>query len=258
MNPRSHGLRVRFFLLALMVLPCVTTCVYGTTVVAIRAEPNRVVIAADSVAIADGKPAATCNIRVVRKVVVAIAGIVSDPKSEFDAFAVAEKSVVQSHTLRGAADQFARAGVPELRKALFRLRRDEAELYEAGIRRNPQALQAVFGGVQDGIVQYTIAYFSVSDAADGGILVSSRRESCPGSACPSTETTDINVLGENAAVARASPGRSTALGSEAVAIAQALVKTEISNSPMLVGAPISTIVVTDGDPVWVEKGLCKP
>jgi hypothetical protein len=251
-GPRVWAVSLLFFLSASL-----RAGARGTTVVVLRAEPNSVVIATDSLAEMDGRPASVCKIDVLKHVVVTMAGTVSDPESNFNAFALAEQAVSQSLSLRDAANRFSRDGLTGFKAALERLRRTDRNYYETEILQRAQPLQVVFAGIQDGVTQYVIVYFTVTDDPSEKVVVTPHRESCPGSACLSVGTTDINVLGENAAVGQESRGRSASLGTDAVSIARAIVAAEISNTPRKVGPPISIVSISSTGRTWIERGMCK-
>jgi hypothetical protein len=170
---------------------------------------------------------------------------------------MAEEAVSNSKTVQSAADDFGRLAIPGFEVALKRFRREDSKFYAERIKIEQQPLQVVFAAFEDGIAKYVLVFFTITDDTGSRMVVTSKRESCPGSACPSSETNEITVLGEHAAISRQSQNNHAAVGSDAVAATRQLISIEIANRPDIVGPPISILVISRAGPKWIEKGRCE-
>lgn len=248
---RSVRFQTGITMLLLSVFSCVCTEVYGTTIVVMRAGRS-VVLAADSLAIVNHEKNNICKIRKAGHIFFAIAG--TESTEQFHAFALAEKAISQTGSLRAAAKAFMNMVSGPFEEALTRLRNERPSDY-AEIRSKEQPLEAAFAAIENGVPKYVIVTFTITQNSNGRISVAAQYKPCPGSACPSS-TTDINILGENAAATKKF-ARLARNDADAVSVSRKLIETEITSRPGTVGPPISILVIGPSGQTWIEQGECK-
>jgi hypothetical protein len=243
----------RLAVLIIAISTCFCAPVNATTIVVMRTGDGAVIIAADGLAIQDDVPVPCCKIQNTGSVWVAISGPAFI--GQFNAFQIANQSILQSKNIHGAVEAFIKA-IPELFAARIMAMKTGNPKEYARITSEPEPLEVAFAAIEDGIPKYVIVRFTISDNADRTIAVTPHYKSCPGSACPS-KTTDAQFLGENEAAKRRFNKPDIKSSNDAFLVSRKLIESEIAARPEKVGPPISIVAIAADGPHWKFRGECK-
>ncbi len=249
---RAGRIRDYAVLAIFLSIPCITT--HGTAVAVLR-TPKRVIVAADSWQLLDGRIESVCKIHSVATMSYVLAGTVQVAKSGFYADALARHAASNSTTVFDAATQFEKTAARQFTTALKLIKREAPEIYDADVRRKPEPLQVAFFAVEARVPVFVITYFTVQDSSQA-LIVTPHSKYCPGSACPGGR--GIILLGDNDAANKSSQMQSFWTGiTDPVSAVRKLIQTEIDAAPSRVQAPISIVSVDAEGIHWIDKGRCR-
>jgi len=226
---------------------------FATTVVVIR-TPQRVIIAADSLAAANDKHFQTCKIGTNKQFPIsfAIAGSVQD-NGGFSAIDLAETAISTSPDVQSAAHKFELSTTLPFENFVRRRRRDDPAAFKK-LLTEPEPLQVAFAAVEKNVPIYVIAYFTVTVRGQA-ISVAAHENRCPGNGCPSGRGADI--LGENGAARIQVKNPAFWSGLDPLSAARKLAEIEIAEYPEIVGPPISILTIDATGTHWNDRGECK-
>jgi hypothetical protein len=223
------------------------------TTIAILRNKSGIVVSADSlVGSSEGASSTTCKIIPAGNGFFAVAGIADSGNiyRTFNARKIAAQ-VGKESTVKKRADAFRQLALPSFRAAIKDIRRYDPEFFSK-MKDDPQPLQAMFFGIEDGIAVFQVEVFSLT-VTQKEIFIKPSRRACPG-IC--TETVSLEILGENAAAKAAS--RLVKDGGvidphNLVESSRKLVEIEEKASPKYVGgAVVSVIVSAFAPPAWID------
>jgi hypothetical protein len=240
------------YVVLMFVIFCSLSCA-GTAIAALRDESG-MVVSADSLLVDPLTGRSTvCKIIPSGSGFFAVAGVAqsSNQYRTFDALKIAAQ-VGKETTVKTRADAFRRAALPSFRNAVNDIRRYAPNFFSQEIIGKPQALQAIFFGIEGGIATFQVETFSVT-LVKGDIVIKPARIACPG-VC--TESINLQILGENDAAKAAS--RLIKDGGiinphNLVESSRQLINIEERAVPDYVGGSIVSVIVRRSGPAaWID------
>ena len=185
-----------------------------------------------------------CKIHVGDNSAAAMAGLLADSATSFDAATVIRRALNTPGALAQKAHTFEQLVRHPLQQSLD-YGRQHAPILFAAKYSGKKALQTIFATVESGKPKMIVSTFRV--AKSGSLTLDATKELGSG---------QVYVFGENTAIAEYQTGSPRWSDADPVEIIRKFLALEIEDAPDLVGAPISIVRTTAYDRRWIDPGHC--
>lgn len=252
-NNYPRSVTATLILWILLATPC-----WATTVIAlIDGKQNRIILAADSMAVGVVEEESmqgvrltdkTCKIFLLPGCAFAINGQIKNPALAFDVVDLASQACASKGSLRKKANEFVKvAQQPTAKLVQFIYDHDQKLFSEKLMAESQEILRVVFAGVQEGRASLFVRGFKVHEDATIEPVSQNIDEAKPGLM--------IAAIGFNDEIAQYAAAHH--LGdTDLVVTAEKLVELEIAKHPDDVGEPISILEIDSAGQHWRKAGIC--
>lgn len=238
-----------------------TVQAFGTSVFVAR-FPDRLVVAADTLAqergsgSANGRTEHVCKIVQSGAIYFVIIGVDRDNLDIYNADRLARQIALKAKSVTDAGNIFSREIVAPLEQAATRLRRESPNSYDFAMRKH-RPLQVVFMGIENGDPTFSIVDTAVTETKRK-ITAHEKITVVPSENYPASDL-QFETFGQDSAAVKLYKRNNLAqvLPKDPVGVLRTLVETEIRDDPADVGAPIDILTISPIGTSWNQKGKCK-
>lgn len=251
MTTGGDTLNMKRFLIALILLPLLTSQGFATSIVAVR-SPTEIVVAADSMERWAGDqraPTTVCKIRQFGHWFFAFAGVSQDINVKFKVIDIASQASKEAGNVRMAADNFERAILKALPPVLENAARVFPDFYTQHIDAK-DALSAIFFGFEGGVAHLHLRLFIPTGFQIGLGTIKNIRVDY-GEEKPGISYLLLGVSEFTNQFTYRNPD--FFLKTSFADAARWLVEMEIVSAPQSAGPPVDVVRITGEGAQWIQK-----